>query len=79
MTQRRLTAAAIALMLATPVAVWWVVGDLEEKGADERDRISRPFELPSVVENVAGVAAVLTVLLIAAAMNADEPGPRERP
>lgn len=144
MTHRRLNAAAVALMSATPVAVWWVVGDLDEKGADDRDRMFRPFDLPSVVENVAGVVGVLTaivafvilgvgwyrcqlppwavqsiamvcaagaivgggwrlltassvganigggmvlvfgyplaaLLLIAAAMNADEPGPEERP
>lgn len=68
MTQRRLTAAAIALMLATPVAVWWVVGDLAEKGADDRDRMFQPLQLPSVVENVAGVAAVLTVIAASVAL-----------
>ena len=62
MTVRRELAAAAGLVLATPVAVWWVVGDLDEKGADDRDRMVRPFELPPVVENVAGVVAVLVVI-----------------
>ena len=62
MTGRRLGAAATALLLATPVAVWSGVGDLDEKGADDRDRMFEPFDLPSVVESVAGVVAVLTVV-----------------
>lgn len=59
----RLGSAPIALGLATPVAVWWAVGDLDEKGADDRDRMFRPFELPSVVEDVAGVVAALVVIV----------------
>jgi heme A synthase len=57
-----MTTAGAALVSATPVAVWWLVGDLDEKGADDRDRMFRPFEVSAVVENGAGVVAMLAVI-----------------
>lgn len=62
MTPRRLFSVAAGLVSATPVAMWWVVGDLDERGADDRDRMFRPFSLPPLVETVAGVLAVLVVI-----------------
>jgi hypothetical protein len=57
-----LRAATAGLILASPVAAWWLVGDLSERGADDRDRMVRPVELPPVIETLAGVVAVLAVL-----------------
>lgn len=54
--------AAVSLPVAVPVAVWWAVGDLSEKGADARDRMFRPFELPAAGEHLAGAAALVAVV-----------------
>lgn len=61
--------AGTALVLATPVATWWVVGDLTESGVDPRDAdhwISPP-SLTEATERVLGLGAAI-VLLIATAV-----------
>lgn len=60
--------AAVSLVLATPVAVWWVVGDVSSKGFDDLDYMVRPVELPSVVEAVIGGLAVVLVIVCGAVL-----------
>ena len=65
MSRSRFIAASVALIAATPVAVWWVVGDLTEKGFPEPnlDYFIRPIDLPPVVEPLAGALAVMVVVV----------------
>lgn len=60
--------AAVTLVLATPVAVWWAVGDVSSKGFDDLDYMVRPIELPPVVEAVVGGLAVVLVVVCAAVL-----------
>lgn len=64
---RHVTAAA-TLVLATPVSVWWAVGDVSSKGFDDLDYMVRPIELPPVVEAVVGGLAVVLVVVCAAVL-----------
>ena len=64
----RILAVSTALVVALPVATWWAVGDLSEKGYDHLDYMVRPVPVPPVLEGVLGgfaavvVAASLVVL-----------------
>jgi hypothetical protein len=59
-------ALASMVVLATPVATWWLVGDLSEgPGASGRpppDYMFRPPRLSDTVETVLGVSAVLVAV-----------------
>ena len=63
--------AAVALVLATPVAAWLLVGDLSATEFDDLDYLWRAPALPAAVELVLGVLAALiavasaTVLAVA--------------
>ena len=63
--------AAVALVLATPVATWFLVGDLSATQFDDLDYLWRAPALPAAVELVLGVLAALiavasaTVLAVA--------------
>ena len=58
----RYVIAAAVLVGATPVATWWVVGDLSSEGFDDLDYMVRPPAIPPLVETLAGVVAVAAVL-----------------
>ena len=63
--------AAVARVLATPVATWFLVGDLSATEFDDLDYLWRAPALPAAVELVLGVLAALiavasaTVLAVA--------------
>jgi hypothetical protein len=63
----RIGPAAVALVLATPVAAWWLVGDRSPRvpAGAALDYAVRPFELNPAVERTAGILA-LTVVAVAA-------------
>jgi hypothetical protein len=69
--------AAVALVVAMPVATWWLVGDLTEPDFKRRlqadgdpairagydpDYMFRPFDLAPATERAAGVVAVVLVV-----------------
>ena len=58
LTPRHGAAAAGLLVLATPVATWWVTGDLSEPIPDP-DYMVRPIRLPEGVELAAGIGSVV--------------------
>ena len=58
----RYVVASVALVTATPVATWWVVGDLSSKGFDDLDYMVRPPDIPPLVATLAGVVALAVVL-----------------
>ncbi|MEU6715087.1 hypothetical protein ABZ897_26790 [Nonomuraea sp. NPDC046802] len=60
-TARGLLTAAIACVVATPVAVWWLVGDLSAPvpAGAPLDYTLRPPALPAWAEWVIGIVAVL--------------------
>ena len=66
----RYLAAATALATATPVATWFLVGDLSSEGftEDHLDYMVRAPELPWLVEVLAGAVAVAVVVTSAAAL-----------
>ena len=69
MDQRtRHVTAAVTLVLATPVAVWWAVGDVSSKGFDDLDYMVRPVQLAPLVEAVIGGVAVVLVVASAAVL-----------
>jgi hypothetical protein len=52
--------AAIGLLITTPVAVWWLVGDRTEIPLEENpDYLVRPIEVDPVVEDVVGAGCAL--------------------
>ena len=52
--------AAAALVLAFPVATWWLVGDLSTVSASEHpDFAFRPFDVSRATEHAAGLASAL--------------------
>jgi hypothetical protein len=54
--------AATGLLIATPVATWWLVGDRTESSAGtDLDYAVRPVELDPAVERLVGTGSVLTV------------------
>ena len=57
--------AAAALAIATPVATWWLVGDLSSAGftEDELDYMFRAPDVPWFVEAVAGAVALAVVVV----------------
>lgn len=63
----RYVAAAVAAVLAAPVATWTLLGDLSSEGFDEEelDYLFRAPAVPRTVELLAGVAA-LAVLVVSA-------------
>jgi hypothetical protein len=53
--------AAVSLLIATPIAVWWLVGDQTEIPLDENpDYLLRAIEVDPVLEDVVGAASALT-------------------
>ncbi|MBB5084911.1 hypothetical protein [Nonomuraea endophytica] len=60
-----LAIAATGCVLATPVAVWWLVGDLsvDVPQGTGLDYAFRPPDVDPVVERVAGIGAVVVVVL----------------
>lgn len=66
---RRTVAAAALLLVATPVAAWWLVGDISEVSGDV-DYAIRPADISPGTETAIGAAATavalvaLTVLLL---------------
>jgi hypothetical protein len=64
---RRLTIAC-ALVAATPVALWWLVGDLTSPGfaESELDYAFRAPRLPPAVSNASGLLATVVVVVCAA-------------
>jgi hypothetical protein len=58
--------AAVALVVAMPVATWWLVGDLTEDSAIragyDPDYLFRPFDIAPATERAAGVVAVVLVV-----------------
>lgn len=75
MTSRHVPA-AVALIVATPVAVWSLLGDLSETQFDDLDYLWRPPAIPRAVELVVGMAALGVVLasayVLAAALKRGE-------
>lgn len=61
-------AAALALVLAVPVVVWWLVGDLSFDGAEEVDHLVRPLPLTGQQETAAGVTALVLGLAAVAVL-----------
>ncbi len=53
---RWLLLCAVVLVMAAPVACWWLVGDLSERGAD-LDYAVRPVPLDPAVELLLGITA----------------------
>lgn len=60
--------AGVVLVLATPVAVWWMVGDLTTTEVPDPDYLIAPVPMPATVERLLGVSAVLLVLATAVAL-----------
>jgi hypothetical protein len=56
--------AAAALVIATPVATWWLVGDQSSAGTG-LDYAVRPIELDPAVERMVGIGSVLAVVVSA--------------
>ena len=54
--------AAVALVLATPVAIWFLVGDLSATQFDDLDYLWRAPVLPAPVELLLGALATLVAL-----------------
>jgi hypothetical protein len=54
--------AAVALVLATPVATWFLVGDLSATRFDDLDYLWRAPDLPAAMDLVVGVLAALVVV-----------------
>lgn len=52
------------LVLACPVAVWYLIGDLSESPLPpaQSDYLMRPVSLPGWVENTAGIVAIVLIL-----------------
>lgn len=61
--------AAVALVLATPVATWFLVGDLSATQFDDLDFLWRAPALPATVERVLGVVAALIALAAAGVLS----------
>ena len=59
--------AGAVLVVAMPVAVWWLVGDLSTETADP-DHFLRPVDVGDTAEAVVGVAAVVLVTASVVAM-----------
>jgi hypothetical protein len=54
--------ATLSLTVATPVAVWWLIGDQTEIPADlDPHYILRPIEVAPAVEDAVGVTCLVTV------------------
>ncbi len=67
--ERRLVAVAVvAIVLATPLAVWWVVGDVSEVTGPYADYLFEPPSISTAAETSLGVAAVLAVAASAATL-----------
>ncbi|HWI05680.1 MAG TPA: hypothetical protein VNT52_17870, partial [Acidimicrobiales bacterium] len=54
--------AAVALVLATPVAVWCLVGDLSATQFDSLDYLWRAPQLPRTFELLLGIGALVVVV-----------------
>ena len=61
--------AAVALVLATPVATWFLVGDLSATQFDDLDYLWRAPALPAAMEFLVGVLAALVVLASATVLS----------
>ena len=61
--------AAVALVLATPVAAWFLVGDLSATQFDDLDYLWRAPALPAAVELVLGVLAALIAVASATVLS----------
>jgi hypothetical protein len=58
--------AVTGLVLATPVAVWWLVGDQTAKApGQDLDYAIRPVELDPGIERLVGITSVLAVAVTA--------------
>ena len=55
---RRVVLGLLTLVLAFPVATWWVIGDVSETLTHPPDYLVRPPEIPKVVENAIGGGAL---------------------
>lgn len=51
--------AAFGLLLAVPVATWWLVGDLSTVPVADRPYAFRPWPIDPVVARAAGVGSVV--------------------
>lgn len=60
--------AAMVLVAATPIATWWVVGDLSGTAIDDPDFLYRPLDLAPATEDLVGAGATLLVLATATAL-----------
>ncbi len=61
---KRFVLASATLVLAFPIAAWWIIGDLSESETSD-DQLVRPPDIPNAVENAIGGAAVVTYLVAA--------------
>ncbi len=69
--------AGLVLVLAVPVAAWWLIGDLSSNTIPgEASYVVRPPDLSSATQTAAGATAAAAVLLAAAALC--RPGSRLR-
>jgi hypothetical protein len=72
--------AAVSLLIATPVAMWWLIGDRTEVPAElDPDYVVRPPAIDPLVERAAGLGCALTVvvgLLLAGWVTLRVPGHR---
>ena len=67
--ERRLVAlTVVAVVLATPLAVWWIVGDISEVTGPYADYLFEPPSISRAIETSLGVGAVLAVAASAATL-----------
>lgn len=59
-----LVAAAVASLIATPVAVWWMVGDLSASASlgTHLDYLILPPAIDPLFERIAGIAALIVAV-----------------
>ena len=56
-----LVLAGVVLVAATPIAVWWLVGDLSTTAVPDPDYMIHPIPMGAAVERLLGSSAVLLV------------------
>lgn len=60
--------AGAVLVLASPIAVWWMVGDRTTSEAPDPDYLIHPIAMTATVERRIGASAVLLALASASAL-----------
>src|SRR3712207_1772432 len=58
----------VVLVLATPIAVWWMVGDRTTSEVPDPDYLIHPIPMSATMERRIGASAVLLVLASASAL-----------